>query len=194
MKYILFSILAIFLFSACSSKNFTKSEFTNKIEIKKENKKNIFIKYSNQTNEDVRVYDKLKRVLKRKNYKVVDDLKTANYMIDLNLIFANEIGQKSTTKNILSNVNLGVSIGHVFGNVGVSGNIGTKIGTILGDSLDSSSYQLIFDITIKQYEENREFNENITQIIAETKIDEKPLQHTIDLLEDEVVEKIAELF
>ncbi len=194
MKHILFIVLSIFLFSSCSLKNFTKSEFTNKIELKKESKKDIFIKYSNQTNADVRVYDKLKRALKRKNYKVVDDLNSANYLLDLNLIFANEIGKKSTTKNILSNVNLGVSIGHVFGNVGVSGNIGTKIGTILGDSLDSSSYQLIFDVTIKEYGLNKEFKENYTQIIAETIIDEKPLQYTIDLLEEEVVKKIVELF
>lgn len=172
----------------------TKIELTDKIELKKEASKKIFIKYNNQTNEDVKVYTKLKRAFKSKNYKVLDTLENANYLLDLNLIFANEIEKRSTTKNILSNVNLGVSIGHVFGNVGVSGSIGTKIGTILGDSLDSSSYQIVFDVTIKEYIQNGKLEERFTQVIAETVIDEKPLQYTIDILEDEIAKKIAELF
>lgn len=172
----------------------TKIELTDKIELKKEASKKIFIKYNNQTNEDVKVYTKLKRAFKSKNYKVLDTLENANYLLDLNLIFANEIEKRSTTKNILSNVNLGVSIGHVFGNVGVSGSIGTKIGTILGDSLDSDSYQIVFDVIVKEYEENGESKEKFTQIVAEIEIDEKPLQQTIDILEDEIIEKIVELF
>lgn len=173
---------------------FTKVEVTNDVLLKKVNSKDIFIEYSNQTNEDVRVYDKLKRELKLKGYKIVNNLDEANYSLDLNLIFASEITKRSTTKNILSNVNLGVSIGQVFGNVGVSGNIGTKIGTILGDSLDSESYQMIFDVTIKEFKENNDFDETITQIVAETIIDEKPLQYTIDILEDEVAKKVAQFF
>lgn len=194
MKKSLYLLLFIILFSSCSQKLLTKVELTNSIDLKKEASKKIFIKYNNQTNEDVKVYTKLKRAFKSKNYKVLDTLENANYLLDLNLIFANEIEKRSTTKNILSNVNLGVSIGHVFGNVGVSGSIGTKIGTILGDSLDSSSYQIVFDVTIKEYIQNGKLEERFTQVIAETVIDEKPLQYTIDILEDEIAKKIAELF
>lgn len=194
MKKSLYLLLFIILFSSCSQKLLTKVELTNSIDLKKEASKKIFIKYNNQTNEDVRVYTKLKKAFKSKNYKLVDSFENANYLLDLNLIFANEIEKRSTTKNILSNVNLGVSIGHVFGNVGVSGSIGTKIGTILGDSLDSSSYQIVFDVTIKEYIQNGKLEERFTQVIAETVIDEKPLQYTIDILEDEIAKKIAELF
>lgn len=186
MKNIFLLFLVLFIFSACSQKMLTKVEFSdNAINVKNEQKKDIYIQYTNNTNEDVRVYNKLKRELKNKNYIVVDDIKEADYKIDLTLIFANEIDKRSGTKDILSNVNLGVSIGHVFGNVGVSGNIGTKIGTILGDSLDSKSLQMVFDIII---------NEQTSQIIVETIIEDKPKQYYINILEDEVINKIAKLF
>lgn len=194
MKTFFLSLFIIFLLSSCSSKNVSKVEITNNIEINKSKNKTISIMYNNSTDKKVDIYEKLRDELKNHGYEVVSNEYDRKYSIDINTIFANEIGRKSTAKNILSNTNLNISIGQVFGNVGVSGTIGSKIGSILGDSLDTKSYQIIMDITISEYEDNMVVNETTTQVLAEASIIDESSTITIDILENKIVEKIARLF
>lgn len=194
MKTLFLSFFIIFLFSSCSSKNVSKVEITNQIEINKSENKTISILYNNTTDKKIEIYEKLKNVLTKHGYKVVSNEYDRKYSLDINTIFANEIGKKSTTQEILSNTNLNISVGQVFGNVGVSGTIGSKIGSILGDSLDSKSYQIIMDIIINEYKDNIIINESITQVIAEATLIEESSTITIDILENKIVEKIAKFF
>ncbi len=194
MKTAFLSFFIIFLFSSCSSKNVSKVEITNQIEINKNENKTISILYNNSTDKKVEIYGKLKDALIKHGYEVVPNEYDRKYSLDINTIFANEIGKKSATQDILSNTNLNISIGQVIGNVGVSGTIGSKLGSILGDSLDSKSYQIIMDMTIHEYKDNIIVNESITQVIAEATILEESPTITIDILENKIVEKIAKLF
>jgi len=197
MKKIVLVVLVAFLFISCANKIDTNINSTNEIKIDKSSKNIVYIDYINQTNEDIRVYSKLKRELKSLGFDVTEDIKEADYQIILDLIFANKIDKKSTTKNILSNVNLGISIGtRVLDNVGISGSIGTKVGSILGDSLDSESFQIIIDLSIQEFvdDEKIEFEESSSQIISEAVYNDKPKQMIIDSLEDEIAKKVAGFF
>ena len=193
MKKIVLVVLVAFLFISCANKIDTNINSTNEIKIDKSSKNIVYIDYINQTNEDIRVYSKLKRELKSLGFDVTEDIKEADYQIILDLIFANKIDKKSTTKNILSNVNLGISIGtRVLDNVGISGNIGTKVGSIL----DSESFQIIIDLSIQEFidDEKIEFEESSSQIISEAVYNDKPKQMIIDSLEDEIAKKVAGFF
>ena len=166
----------------------------NKIEINKSEDKTISILYSNSTDKKVEIYEKLNTELKKHGYNVSLNEYARKYSIEINTIFASEIGKKSTAKEILSNTNLNITIGKVFGNVGVSGTIGSQIGSILGTSLDTNSYQIIMDMTISEFKDNVVVNENSTQVVAEATIIENSPLITIDFLENKIVEKIAKLF
>jgi len=182
------------MLSSCSSKNISKVEITNEIVVSKSENKTISILYNNITDKEIQIYEKLSVELKKHGYTVVSNEYAREYSLDINTIFANEIGKKSTTKDILSNTNLNITIGQVFGNVGVSGTIGSKIGSILGDSLDTKSYQIIMDITIREFKDNIITNETITQVVAESTIIDESSEITIDILENKIAEKVARIF
>ncbi|PLY10129.1 MAG: hypothetical protein C0626_06645 [Arcobacter sp.] len=194
MKTLFLSIFIIFMLSSCSSKNISKVEITNEIVVSKSENKTISILYNNITDKEIQIYEKLSVELKKHGYTVVSNEYAREYSLDINTIFANEIGKKSTTKDILSNTNLNITIGQVFGNVGVSGTIGSKIGSILGDSLDTKSYQIIMDITIREFKDNIITNETITQVVAESTIIDESSEITIDILENKIAEKVARIF
>lgn len=194
MKTLFLSIFIIFILSSCSSKNISKVEITNEIVVSKSENKTISILYNNITDKEIQIYEKLSVELKKHGYTVVSNEYARKYSLDINTIFANEIGKKSTTKDILSNTNLNITIGQVFGNVGVSGTIGSKIGSILGDSLDTKSYQIIMDITIREFKDNIITNETITQVVAESTLIDESSEITIDILENKIAEKVARIF
>lgn len=192
-KYFLLLFLLLF-FIGCTSKTISKVEFSDDIEISDKNFKNVYIDFQNQTNEDVRLYKKLQKEFESKNFTIVNNIEDASYIVDLNLIFANEINKKSKTKDLLSRVDLGISVGHVFGNVGINGKIGTKMASILGDSLDTVSYQMIFDMEIEELEYENKESKIITQIIAERVMNEEHKRIIINILEDELAKKVVTFF
>ncbi|WP_419763713.1 MAG: complement resistance protein TraT [Arcobacter sp.] len=194
MKTLFLSFFIIFILSSCSSKDISKIEITNEIVVSKSENKTISILYNNSTDKKIQLYKKLSSELKKHGYEVVSNEYAREYSLDINTIFANEIGKRSTTKDILSNTNLNITIGQVFGNVGVSGTIGSKIGSILGDSLDTKSYQIIMDITIREFKDNIITNETITQVIAESTLIDESSEITIDILENKIAEKVARIF
>ncbi len=158
MKYLILPILLVVFFTACSSKISTAVDISKDISINKnKDKKVIYLDVQNQTSEIINFKIDLKNLLKEKDYAISTKHYDVNYSIFVNIIYANEIEKKSGTKSVLSNINLGVGIG---GGIGKYIHIGTRIGSdlskLLGNSLDSNIYQIVCDVTIWEYQKNKE--------------------------------------
>ena len=197
MRSIFLGLFMTLMFVGCGTAIKTNVEVSNEIVIKKTENKTVYIDYINQTDEDVRLTSKLARALKAKGYLPVRSIEQSKYHLVVDLIFANSIEKRSTTKNVLSNVNLGVKLGsQIFKNVGISGSIGTTVGSILGNSMDEDSFQMVVDISLEEFldESKTDMKINDSQIVAEAIVNGNPQQKVIDALEDEIVRIISEFF
>lgn len=197
MKTCIVCILVLLFYSGCANKIYTQTDIDTEITIEKTKAKNIiYLDIQNSTNENIELRKYLQKELLEKGYAISNELYEVDYHIFIDIVYADKITQKSSTKKVLSNVNIGLGIGGTLNRgLGIGATIGSSIGKIIGDSMDSKVYQIVCDITIEDYSKQEEsINENSSQIVVETSIENQNKYTVIRKLSKEISKVISNIF
>jgi len=197
MRIYIVCILVLLFYTGCANKIYTQTDIDTEITIEKIKAKNIiYLDIQNSTNENIELRKYIEKELLEKDYALSNELYEVDYHIFIDIVYADKITQKSSTKKVLSNVNIGLGIGGTLNRgLGIGATIGSSIGKIIGDSMDTKMYQIVCDITVDEYSKNQELvKESHSQIVVETTTENRNKYSIIRNLSKEISKIIANIF
>lgn len=181
----------------------TKSVFLKPIE--KENK-TIYISSKNITNDNLNILPLLKENLQKKNYTILENSDDAQYVMMINILFANNLKEAYAIRNGAA---LGVTTGIVAAgsgsNTGSSLLIGAGVALASGlvsKALEDETYRAVVDVVIDEKSINgskdsimgEEYKEHKTRVLAEAVQTNLKLQEALPILTRKVAIQLSNTF
>lgn len=181
----------------------TKSVFLKPIE--KENK-TIYISLKNITNDNLDILPLLKKNLQDKNYTILENSDNAQYVMMINILFANNLKEAYAIRNGAA---LGVTTGIIAAgsgsNTGSSLLIGAGVALASGlvsEALEDETYRAVVDVVINEKSINgnkesimgEEYKEHKTRILAEAVQTNLKLEKALPILTKKVAIQLSNAF
>ncbi len=191
MRYVLLALFSLF-FVGCGSKSLV-SIIEDKMFHVDSSKKIVALSIENLSQEEINLSYALRKGLKAKGYTIANDNETADYHLFVNILSVGLLERKSTTSEVLSNVNVNIGLGGTIGNVGVSTKVGSQIGKIFAKGINHV-YQVVVDVSVDEYENERSVASKQMNLKVEGNLNQKPKEQVIYFVEEAISNKILEIF
>ena len=191
MKILFSTVLLIFLLQGCSQKHQVELLQSKNIEIDLK-QKSLFIEFNNETNENIDFEVGLKKRLE-KNLLIVEDKNTKeDFHLLINIPFASKINKKEAKDNILNNVHINIGVGGRSGSFSMYTQIGSSLTKLLSKEFSDELFQMIVDLKLQEYKNNRHINTYTIQILATAPLSFSK-QKVLENIEEEVIEEIVKI-
>lgn len=208
-------LLSTFLFSGCgtlgleTNVKMTKSVFLRPVPIEK---KSVYVSLKNISEERLEVIEGLQKNLKLKGYQLIDDPDHAEFVLMVNILFANNLKEANA---IRAASGMGITGGVIAAGSGSNTGDSLLIGAgmalaagLVGKALEDETYRAIVDVSVNQrlldgegYDATektgtmgREYKEHKTRVIAEAVQTNLKLDKALPILSADVAKQISNIF
>lgn len=209
LKIVIFSIIAI-LISGCGTLSLeTNVKMTKSIWLKpvEKEKKRVYVSLKNISQENLEILPILKSRLEVKNYALVDSSKNADYVLMINILFANNLKEAYAIKNA-------AGVGITTGIIAAAGSSNTRDSILIGataalatglitKALEDEIYRAVVDVTVEEKREEAEASSEVmgqgykthqTRVLAEAVQTNLKLEEALPVLSDKVATQISNIF
>ena len=212
MKFtkMLCNVVIAILISGCSTLSLeTNVKMTKSVWLKpvEKEKRSVYISLKNISQENLEILPILKSRLEAKNYVLVDNSNNADYVLMINILFANNLKEAYAIKNA-------VGIGVATGIIAAAGNSGTKDSLLIGataalatglvtKALEDETYRAVVDVTVEEKREEigvsseimgRGYKTHQTRVLAEAVQTNLKLDEALPVLSNKVAIQISNIF
>ena len=208
IKKIILPVLASsMLMTGCATLELeTNVKMTKSIFLKPINKENktIYLSLKNITDDNLDVLPPLKKLLREKNYTIVENSTDAQYILMINILFANNLKEANAIK-------VGAGLGATSAVVAAVGNAGTKNSLLIGASvalasglitkaLEDETYRAVVDISLQEKVNTLDdinierYKEHRTRVLAEAVQTNLKLDEALPILSNKIAIKLSKLF
>ena len=187
MRYIVLIFTMVFFLLGCANKTQVQTIPKENVSIKS-SLKNIKLDIKNRTDEPIYIKYDIKKALTQKGY-TFDTTKEA-ILCEVSIVYANVIDKKSSIGDIMKDINVNIGLGTHSGNVSLYTSIGATLGRLLGNNLNSTFYQTVLDVLIKEPTKKPIH----TQWIITASMDGLEKRAVIYAIEEQIVQRTSALF
>lgn len=204
------NIVIAILISGCSTLSLeTNVKMTKSVWLKpvEKEKRSIYISLKNISQENLEILPILKSRLEAKNYVLVDSSNNADYVLMINILFANNLKEAYAIKNA-------AGIGVATGIIAAAGNSGTKDSLLIGataalatglvtKALEDETYRAVVDVTVEEKREEvgvssevmgKGYKTHQTRVLAEAVQTNLKLDEALPVLSNKVAMQISNIF
>lgn len=212
MKFtkMLCNVVIAILISGCSTLSLeTNVKMTKSVWLKpvEKEKRSVYISLKNISQENLEILPILKSRLEAKNYVLVDNSNNADYVLMINILFANNLKEAYAIKNA-------AGIGIATGIIAAAGNSGAKDSLLIGataalatglvtKALEDETYRAVVDVTVEEKREEigvssevmgQGYKTHQTRVLAEAVQTNLKLDEALPALSNKVAMQISNIF
>lgn len=209
LKIVVFSIIAIFV-NGCGTLSLeTNVKMTRSVMLKpiEKDKQSVFVSLKNISEEKLDMLPLLREKLKAKNYILADSPNNTDYVLMINILFANNLKEAYAIQNA-------AGAGIATGIIAAAGDSGTKDSLVIGataalatglitKALEDETYRAVVDVTVEEKRDEAEFLSEVmgqgykthqTRVLAEAVQTNLKLEEALPILSDKVTTQISNIF
>lgn len=207
----LFNAAAIaILFSGCGTLLLeTNVKMTKSVWLKpaEKEKQSIYVSLKNISQENLEILPMLKSRLEEKNYVLVENSNGADYILMINILFANNLKEAYAIKNA-------AGVGITTGIIAAASSSNTRDSLLIGataalatglvtKALEDKTYRAVVDVTVEEKREDAEalsevmgqgYKTHQTRVLAEAVQTHLKLEEALPVLSDKVATQISNIF
>lgn len=202
-------IASTLLITGCATLELeTNVKMTKSVFLKPHSKENktIYISLKNITDDNLDILPLLKQKLKEKNYTLLETSDNAQYILMINVLFANNLKEANAVK---AGAGLGITSGFIAAgsgsNAGNSLLIGASVALASGlvaKSLEDETYRAVVDIVIDEKSDDansdsvmgKGYKEHKTRVLAEAVQTNLKLNEALPILSQKVATQLSNTF
>lgn len=209
LKIVVFSIIVIFV-NGCGTLSLeTNVKMTRSVMLKpiEKDKQSVFVSLKNISEEKLDMLPLLREKLKTKNYILADSPNNADYVLMINILFANNLKEAYAIQNA-------AGAGIATGIIAAAGDSGTRDSLLIGataalatglitKALEDETYRAVVDVTVEEKRDEAEFLSEVmgqgykthqTRVLAEAVQTNLKLEEALPILSDKVTTQISNIF
>ena len=210
IKFLSFITILVLFFSGCATTDLqTSVKMTKSVWLQpaKTKGKSIYVSIKNTSQEHIEIEPLLIQQLQSKGFKIVNDAKVADYVLMVNILFANSLREANAVK---TGTGLGVASGVI---ASTSSNSNMKDSLLIGagvalasglvaHSLEDETYKAVVDLVVNEKLSGASgkslmgsgYKEHKTRILAEAVRVDLKLDEALPILSEKIAKQIADIF
>lgn len=204
------SLGAMIAFSGCGTLSLeTNVKMTRSVWLKpqKEEQRSVYISLKNISEENIDILPLLKERLEAKSYILVEESKNADYVLMINILFANNLKEAYALKNAAG---VGLSTGVISAAAGSSTSDSLLVGAVaalatgaISKALEDETYRAVVDVVLEEKREEANARSEVmgdgykthqTRVLAEAVQTNLKLEEALPILSNKVATQISNIF
>lgn len=208
-KAILPIIFGLTIFSGCATLELeTNVKMTKSVFLKPANneKRTVYVSLKSITGDHLDILPLLEKNLKSKNYTIVNNAKDAQYVLMVNILFANNLKEAYAIRNGAA---LGVTSGIIAGGSGSNTSDSLLVGAtvalasgLVSEALEDETYRAVVDVAVDEKSDNGNkesimgegYKEQKTRVLAEAVQTNLKLNEALPILSQKVATQLSNIF